>query len=766
LFPTREDRLVRPSTGTLAALLVLLPLAGAASREPIAIIAHRGASATHPECTLAAIRRAIEVGAHVVEVDVRTSKDGVLFLLHDPTLERTTDGSGLASERTIAELKRLDAGVRFDAAFRGERIPTLREALELGRGKVDVLLDLKEVGEAFARRVAEQVRVHGDAAATVIGVRSVEQARLFRRLLPRSRQLGLIPGPGSIEAFAQAGVGTIRLWPRWLTATEGGSLLERVRRSGSGLHLNGATGTAQEVLPLVRHGPRSLSADDPATLKATLEELVRYRARLDEVSRRVAPGSGATVVPWIAAPGAATFLNRDYRMLELPQALDGQPRMMFAGGEGDRVVLRFAQPSIVFAVFEYNSSGAWTFAGGHSPRQRGWSLLSRDAYRGTSNAGPDDRPRRAPVHFRRLAPGELLEGMPRWWLCLAIVGPRVAQGVPGFAAASSGAAPGEAPFLHDLREARRRALHVPERESPEQWGAWQRAARAEFRRRLVYEYDDPTRVVEVGEPARGDGFSRRELHVTSGGRRLFRFFELTPDPAGPAATTGRRATIVCFMGHGKVGQVLEERDSYQRACAARFTAEGYLVFVMENVGMGPERDTHQDLDRVLRLSGHGWYSLLFAHQRMLLDHVFDHPMVDAAKVAVTGVSTGGLLALSAIAMEPRVAAASVQGIFGSMRVSFIRDRDRHCSCGAIPGLLPAFDLPELAVLAAPRPLHVSNARGDGFSPREARRCVRQVAPFFREAGGPEPVFSEPPGGHEYAFEPALAFFESTIGRAR
>lgn len=756
---------MHPTTWTLAAVITLISVDVAEPQDRTAIIAHRGASATHPECTLAAIRRAIEVGADVVEVDVRTSKDGVLFLLHDPTLDRTTDGSGLASERTIAELKKLDAGVRFDEAFRGERIPTLREALELGRGKIDVLLDLKEVGEAFARRVAEHVRMHGDPAGTVVGVRSVEQARLFRGLLPRSRQLGLILGPRSIEAFVEAGVGTIRLWPSWLTATDGGSILKRVRESGSGLHLNGAKGTVQEVLPLLRHGPRSLSADDPATLKATLLEVGRHRARLDEVSRRVAPGPGATVVPWIAGPAAATFLNRDYRMLELPEALHGQPRMMFSGGEGDRVVLRFTEPSVVFAAFEYNSSGAWTFPGGHSPRELGWSLLSKDAYRGTSNAGADDRPHRAHVHCREFAPGERLEEMPGWWLCLAIVGPEVARGVPGFAAASSGAPRGSPPFLHGLREARSRPLRVPEHESREQWAAWQSATRAEFRRRLVYAYDDPTTIAAVGEPTRGDGIVRRELHVSSGGRRLFRFFKLTPGSVDPSARDRRRATIVCFMGHGKVEQILEAGDSYQRACAARFAAKGYLVFAMENVGMGPDRDTHHELDRVLRLSGHGWYSLLFAHQRMLLDHVFADPMVDAAKVAVTGVSTGGLLALSAIAMEPRVAAASVQGIFGSMRVSFIRDRDRHCSCGAIPGLLPAFDLPELAVLATPRPLHISNARGDGFSPSEARRCVRQVAPICRSAGGPEPVFSEPPGGHEYAFEPALAFFESTIGSA-
>jgi len=218
------------------------------------------------------------------------------------------------------------------------------------------------------------------------------------------------------------------------------------------------------------------------------------------------------------------------------------------------------------------------------------------------------------------------------------------------------------------------------------------------------------------------------------------------------------------MGHGKVRQVLDEPDSYQHACAARFARAGYLVFAMENVGMEPERDRHLDLDWILRLDGYGWYSLLFAHQQILLDHVFADPVIDADNVGVAGVSTGGLLALAAIAIEPRVKAASVQGIFGSMRVSFIRDRAQHCSCGAIPGLLPEFDLPELALLAAPRFLHISNATNDGFGPREAQRCIKLITPRYQRAGGLPPVFTSPAGGHAFAFAPALEFFEHTIGK--
>ena len=194
-------------------------------------------------------------------MDVRTSKDGVLFLLHDATLDRTTNGQGPASALTMAELKKLEAGSWFDEAYRGERIPTLREALEICRNRVDVLLDLKEQSTAYAEAVAQEVKAHGDPATTIIGVRSIEQAGLFRGLLPESRQLGLIPGTESIESFAEAGVETIRLWTKWLASDR--ELVQRVQNAGATLHVNGTLGDFEEIEHLLSYLPDSLSSDDP-----------------------------------------------------------------------------------------------------------------------------------------------------------------------------------------------------------------------------------------------------------------------------------------------------------------------------------------------------------------------------------------------------------------------------------------------------------------------------------------------------------------------
>ncbi|MBC8352051.1 MAG: acetylxylan esterase [Planctomycetes bacterium] len=730
---------------------------GTAARQVTQIIAHRGASAERPECTLSATRRAIEVGATAVEVDVRTSQDGRLFILHDATLDRTTNGKGSANALTLTQLQQLDAGSWFDAAYQGERIPSLIEAAETCRTKIDLLLDLKEQGDEYDRKVVHVIREHGDPSRTIVGVRSVPQAKRFRELLPEAKQLALIPTVDDIEAFAEAGVDCIRLWPRWLNQND--EPVKRVRATNKRLHLNGTTGGMDETLDLLAYRPDSLSSDHPQRQRATLKRIAsgdlpekRLRQLLDKAKDVRLEASESCV-------GSRTFLNRDYQMLELPEELDGLARYAFDGGSGSPIAFRFRQPAVVFAAFNYNDSGSWSFADGRAAQDNGWHLWRSNAYRGASNPEKNGKPHHATVWFREFAADQELSGLPPWWLCLGIVDIETARGIEGFREGLvTTVVPSIRRYSHEKMAAQTRPLNVPEFENAASFGEWQTERRKLFIQRMLYPYQD-TINVSSGPILRFETYEQHAFHVSANGERLFRYFRLEPETN---ASSGARPTIVCFMGHGKVKQILEEQDSYQHACAARFAEAGYIVYAMENIGMEPGTDTHLDLDRVHRLEGYGWYSLLFAHQRIMLDRVFSDPSVDSKRVGVTGVSTGGLLALSAAAMEPRIAAASVQGIFGSMRVSFIRDRHRHCSCGAIPRLLPDFDLPELALIVAPRPLHIANGATDGFAPQEAERCLQLIEPIYRQAGGVAPLFTVAPGGHAFSYQPALTFFQESL----
>ena len=111
---------------------------------PVMVIAHRGFSGRAPENTVAAFKKAMEIGSDAIEFDVRFTGDGHLVIFHDDKLERTTNGRGKVAGFTLKELKQLDAGGWFYSAFAGERIPTLKEVLELTRGRILLNIELKK----------------------------------------------------------------------------------------------------------------------------------------------------------------------------------------------------------------------------------------------------------------------------------------------------------------------------------------------------------------------------------------------------------------------------------------------------------------------------------------------------------------------------------------------------------------------------------------------------------------------------------------------
>ncbi|WP_020529385.1 glycerophosphodiester phosphodiesterase [Flexithrix dorotheae] len=126
-----------------------VPEITALKNKKITIIAHRGASGHAPENTLAAFSKALEMESDVIELDIHLSKDGEVVVIHDATVDRTTDGFGLVNELTLPALKKFDAGKWYGEDFTGEKIPTLKESLQLINGKAKALIEIKTGSDGY-----------------------------------------------------------------------------------------------------------------------------------------------------------------------------------------------------------------------------------------------------------------------------------------------------------------------------------------------------------------------------------------------------------------------------------------------------------------------------------------------------------------------------------------------------------------------------------------------------------------------------------------
>lgn len=161
---------------------------------PPELMAHRGNSALAPENTLAAFAKAVESGAGWTELDVRLSADGEVVVMHDPTVDRTTDGAGAVAEMTLAELKSLDAGSWFGPEFAGERIPTLCEVIDLAGGLIRLNVEIKSADNPLtARKVIETLADAGVLEQSMVCSFGLGALLEARRFWPEGR-LALISG--------------------------------------------------------------------------------------------------------------------------------------------------------------------------------------------------------------------------------------------------------------------------------------------------------------------------------------------------------------------------------------------------------------------------------------------------------------------------------------------------------------------------------------------------------------------------------------------
>lgn len=157
-----------------------MPVSRISTRKPI-IVGHRGALDLAPENTMPAFEAALHAGADGVEFDVQRTIDGHLVVFHDEDVSRVTDGTGKLPRMTLQEARSLDAGVKFDARFKGTRVPTLAEFFDWVRGN-DLLLFL-ELKEPFLfpgieQEVADMIREYG--LVDRVQVRSFYHANLLK----------------------------------------------------------------------------------------------------------------------------------------------------------------------------------------------------------------------------------------------------------------------------------------------------------------------------------------------------------------------------------------------------------------------------------------------------------------------------------------------------------------------------------------------------------------------------------------------------------
>lgn len=190
-------------SGIFIFLFFSLPIIGQSEAPPAlplrGVCAHRGAMQSHPENTMIAFKEAIRLGAQMVEFDVRLTKDNELVVMHDETVDRTTNGSGFVSELTLSEIRKLDAGFWKSKEFAGENVPTLKEVLQIMPPTIWLNIHLKgkkKLGVETAKLVLSEKRQHQAVIAcekqSAKGVRKVNPEIIIcnmERLSSRSKYI-------------------------------------------------------------------------------------------------------------------------------------------------------------------------------------------------------------------------------------------------------------------------------------------------------------------------------------------------------------------------------------------------------------------------------------------------------------------------------------------------------------------------------------------------------------------------------------------------
>lgn len=263
---------------TMILIIILTAGIGHAENAPdrVLVQAHRGFSEVYPENTLLAVEKAFEAGADRAEVDLGLTEDGHVVLMHDRTVERTTDGEGSVSFMTLAEIKELDAGSWKSPEFAGERVPTLAEVLDAAEGRGEMNLEIKSSNRSpsHVRSVIEaavaRVEEHDAVDRVVFSSFDFQALQAVQELNPDLRVM-LIDWDEPSSAFDWLDVAIEQDFYGWTPRAQYATADRLERASEAGLYVQIGSGPDPRIPEWVEQGAGGFSANDPAALVEFLE---------------------------------------------------------------------------------------------------------------------------------------------------------------------------------------------------------------------------------------------------------------------------------------------------------------------------------------------------------------------------------------------------------------------------------------------------------------------------------------------------------------
>lgn len=235
------------------------------SKNKLVVIAHRGAHQKAPENTVASIQNAIQLGADYVELDLRTSKDGALILMHDQTVDRTTNGKGKVAAYSLEELKALKV---FNNNKRTHQIPTFSEALKEAKGKINIYLDFKD---ADIEKTWHEIRALEMEDQVVVFVNKVPQYKNWRKVAPEmplmTSLLETVQNPDQLNVFLE------QTQIEVLDNLHDPSMVETAAKKGvaTWLDVQSATEGPESWTLALEKGVQGLQTDHPEQLIAFLK---------------------------------------------------------------------------------------------------------------------------------------------------------------------------------------------------------------------------------------------------------------------------------------------------------------------------------------------------------------------------------------------------------------------------------------------------------------------------------------------------------------